>query len=115
VTDWVIQLTSGKAVTIKYSSYPQTSPDYSRYHGRKIDGTLPSDFWSSEPADIIAVEGYGFDWSEQVTLAAGTHTIEFGNSAESSNPWLTKIDVNNNQVGSGNVTRYQHLTVTFSV
>ena len=101
-------------VTMKYVSAPATPPDYSRYHGRKFDGTLPPDFWISEPTDEIPLSQYG-PYTEQVDLATGKHTVEFGNSAESSNPWATQIYANDVLVVEGDVYRYHKLSGSFNV
>jgi hypothetical protein len=53
---------------------------YSRYHGVTVDQALNKDFYTTQPGAKFAISGSKLTHTFTVTLAKGTHTVEYGNS-----------------------------------
>jgi len=85
------------------------SDGYYRYHGLKIDGPLPTNFWTDEPSTIIGTSYGSFHYETTVTVSDGDHYIVYGVSAYMG-VWHAKIYVNGNLVGEGDTDVYNHLT-----
>jgi hypothetical protein len=111
VTLWLREL---ETVTVEIGVEASSTVDsWTRYHGLAIDQELNSDFWISQPEKVITVYPSPISFSEMVRLTVGTHTITYGNSAESD--WDAKIYVNKQLIASGKVSRYNFLKATFTV
>lgn len=92
----------------------ETDP-YVRYHGKAIDQSLDSSFWSTQPDKVFKTAGAGFTHTQTVELAEGSHYVIYGNSASASYPWHTKLFVNNTLIAEGDVVRGNHLRGNFTV
>lgn len=105
-------------VTIRVVSWPTTDV-WARYHGLGVDQELDETFWNTQPHKIIGVtRPERFEYTTQVDLAPGEHTVEYATSGYVPDyAWHAIIYVNEQKVAEGDVGRFKqhHLRAKFTV
>ncbi len=101
-------------VTITTETTP-VADSYVRYHGKSINQSLDTSFWSTQPEKVITTSGSSFTHTQVVGLPDGSNYVIWGNSAASGYIWHTKIFVDGLLVAEGDVDRYHQLRGNFTV
>jgi len=92
----------------------KTEP-YLRYHGKAVNQSLDTNFWSTQPDKIITTTGTGFTHTQTVEIADGSHYVIYGNSASAGYMWHAKIFINGTLIAEGDVDRGHQLRADFTI
>lgn len=99
---------------IKIEAYP-TTDIYMRSHGLSIDEPLPDGWWLFDGYEF-KVTGSAFTYLKTVSLAYGSHYVEYAASGYVPNyAWYARIYINDVLTAEGDVGRYDHLRAYFDV
>nr|MDO8099137.1 rhodanese-like domain-containing protein [Candidatus Njordarchaeota archaeon] len=103
------------AYQIKIEAWP-TTDYYSRSHGMAIDRDLPDGWWTLSGYEF-KVTGSAFTYETSATFSTtGSHYVEYAASGYAPDyAWHARIYINGVLQGEGDVGRYTHLRVYFTV
>ncbi len=92
----------------------ETDP-WPRFHGKTVDQSLDSSFWTTQFDKVFKTTGSGFTHTQIVELTDGSHYVIYGNSASAGHLWHTKIFINGALIAEGDVDRSNQLRADFTI